>query len=916
MGTISPAFLKWVGENPIIGLYHLLQGVFDFVLSNGRQWKKAMAVKQPRTIKSGSESLDELLQGLRLGDNVVWQVDSLESYSHFARALVRQSISAGLKCVYIRFASHPPVLRPREGLTIFKVDPSPGFDYFSSTIHRVIDANGTRVCYFFDNLSDLVSKWATDELLANFFQVTCPYLFELDTVTYFALTRNRHAPAAVARIRDTTQILLDVYRVEGQTYLHPLKVWDRYSSQMFLPHLLSGKRLLPVFRSGEAATISASAHVEPVRSMTDSVAPWDSVYNRLLQHRSRRAQASASSGEVAALRRELTRMLFGSHPEFNKLADRYLTIEDLLKVRGRLIGSGRIGGKAAGMLVARKVLLEKSGGLEFSGVLEEHDSFFIGSDVFFTFLIDNNLFRLRLRLSTNSQISRDEFEKVERQFLAGSFQREIMDQFVAMLDYFGQAPIIVRSSSLLEDSYGNAFAGKYRSEFCANQGRPEERLAAFLRAVKLVYASALNPDALAYRRKRGLGYGDEQMAILVQRVSGTPYQSYFFPTVAGVAFSRNLYAWNDRIDPAKGMIRLVFGLGTRAVNRVGSDYPRMIAVSHPELRPETGAKIAKYSQKNVDLLDLQRNEFATRPLTEVLAKSDYPRLELLASTMVEGYLQDPVYRSLDAPPASLVLTFNNLIRKTPLIRTMDELLMKLEKAWKHPVDIEFTALFDQSGTVKINLLQCRPLRIPNSGDLLIEIPRRIARENILFESRRTLSAGIIENIRYVIYVDPAKYARSPSDSFKRSIGRVVGELNEKLGGAKEKIMAVGPGRWGSTNIDLGVNVSYADIDNVKVLVELSRVEGGHEPELSYGTHFFQDLIEAEMLYLPVFPEQPGSRFNQAFFTESPNSLGELLPELIDIGDYVRLIDVPAVCGEAYAQVIADPQTRNSICFVK
>ncbi len=286
-----------------------------------------------------------------------------------------------------------------------------------------------------------------------------------------------------------------------------------------------------------------------------------------------------------------------------------------------MIGSGRIGGKAAGMLVARKVLLQESEDRDFSHILEEHDSFFIGSDVFFTFLVNNNLFRLKSQLSRNSQISREEFEQVEQQFLDGQFPREIIEQFKDMLDYFGQAPIIVRSSSLLEDSFGNAFAGKYRSEFCANQGNPEKRLESFLRAVKLVYASALNPDALIYRKKRGLGEGDEQMAILVQRVSGMPYRKYFFPSLAGVAFSRNLYAWTNRIDPGKGMIRLVFGLGTRAVNRVGGDYPRMIAVSHPELRPEIGRQISKYSQKNIDLLDLEANEFATYPVREVLATS-------------------------------------------------------------------------------------------------------------------------------------------------------------------------------------------------------------------------------------------------------------------------------------------------------
>lgn len=224
-----------------------------------------------------------------------------------------------------------------------------------------------------------------------------------------------------------------------------------------------------------------------------------------------------------------------------------------------------------------------------------------------------------------------------------------------MLDYYGQAPIIVRSSSLLGDSFTNAFAGKYRSEFCANQGSPDDRLENFLRAVKLVYASALNPDALLYRQKGGLGEGDEQMAILVQRVSGMPYKEYFFPSLAGVAFSRNLYAWTDRIDPQRGMIRLVFGLGTRAVNRVGGDYPRMIAISHPQLSPQVGTKIAKYSQRKVDLLDLEANTFSIYPIGEVLDDGDYPNLHLMASSMADGYLQDSLSNFLEYQRRTLSL---------------------------------------------------------------------------------------------------------------------------------------------------------------------------------------------------------------------------------------------------------------------
>ena len=919
------------------------------------------------TIQSGIPSLDEVLQGLRLGDNVVWQVDDLADYIHFVRPFIDQAIADGRKCVYLRFAPHPPVLDERPEIEVIQLDPRPGFDYFSGEVHRVIEERGVEVFYVFDNLSALVEEWATDELLANFFQVTCPYLYELDTVTYFALTRGRHAHSAVARIRDTTQILVDTYHVEGQLYIHPLKVWDRYSPQMFLPHVVSGDSWQPVFHSGDAAAVSATAQRNPLRGTENAIAPWESVFRRLRQYRGIGSVSLHTDPEFTALKQELSRMLIGSHPEFNAIADRYLTLDDLLSIRDRLVGSGRIGGKAAGMLLARRILMTPEEGTanteqgrdgsvasvaersvapeagtvrpeapsfqagegwgeggssilsrlnsQLSASLEPHDSFYIGSDVFFTFLVNNDLFRLRLQLTRDSRFTREEFEEVERRFLAGTFPPAIMEQFRSLLDYFGQAPIIVRSSSLLEDSFGNAFAGKYRSEFCANQGGPDQRLEEFLRAVKLVYASALNPDALSYRRKRGLGDNDEQMAILVQRVSGMPYKGRFFPSVAGVAFSRNLYAWSDRIDPNKGMIRLVFGLGTRAVDRVGGDYPRMIAVSHPHLRPEVGQKIARYSQHQVDLLDLRANELITVPAAEVLADRDYPNLHMFVSVMSNDHLADPITNRVEGDARNLVLTFNNLIRRTNLVKTLDAMLVRLERAYGHPVDTEFTASVDAEGRVRINILQCRPLWLPGSTGP-VSIPASIPDERVLFRSTRMISGGVVRDIRYIVYIDPKWYDSITSHETKRTLGRIVGRINEHPLLAGGSTMMMGPGRWGSSNIDLGVNVGYADIDNTSVLVEIAREEAGHVPEVSYGTHFFQDLVEARIIYLPVYPDDSAADFNTEFFANAPSILPDLLPDANEFRNLVHVIDVPAASGGMCAHVVADPQARSAVCYLE
>jgi pyruvate, water dikinase len=313
---------------------------------------------------------------------------------------------------------------------------------------------------------------------------------------------------------------------------------------------------------------------------------------------------------------------------------------------------------------------------------------------------------------------------------------------------------------------------------------------------------------------------------------------------------------------------------------------------------------------------LEANELTTLRVRDVLANSDYPNLNLLASTMSDDFVQDSPYGALNTSPQNIILTFNNLIKNTNLVKLLDAILTLLENTWKQPVDIEFTAMIEKNRTVRINLLQCRPLRLPRAPDSMPAAPKNIDSQHILFKSTRLLSGGIVDNIKYIIYIDPEKYSAMASVSMKRSLGRVIGKLNEHLRSSEGKVMAIGPGRWGSTNVDLGVNVSYADLDNVSVLVEVGLTKSGSEPELSYGTHFFQDLVEAEIIYMPVFPDKRTAGFNKRFFTKSPNVLSELLPEYSDFEDVVYVIDVPAASNGAFAHVAADILTRQAVCYLK
>jgi len=359
----------------------------------------------------------------------------------------------------------------------------------------------------------------------------------------------------------------------------------------------------------------------------------------------------------------------------------------------------------------------------------------------------------------------------------------------------------------------------------------------------------------------------------------------------------------------------VFGLGTRAVERVGGDYPRMIALSHPLLRPELGIKIAKYSQKMVDLMDLETNEFASLPFSQLVAGANYANLFLLVSTLNNDQVEDPVSNYLEGPESDYVLTFNNLVVRTDFVKILNTMLQELERAYEHAVDTEFTAALDAEQNLKINLLQCRSLYLPGPAELGV-LPEKLGKKSILFRSNRMIGAGTVADVKFILYIAPQWYSAIKSYETKKALGRIVGKINRHPKIVKGKTMMMGPGRWGSSNIDLRINVGYADIDNASALVELAREEAGHSPEVSYGTHFFQDLVEAKIIFAPVYPDDPAADFNNAFFSEAPNYLTKILPEARDFKKIIKLINVPLQAKGKSAQLIASPGSRKVICFLK
>jgi hypothetical protein len=521
----------------------------------------------------------------------------------------------------------------------------------------------------------------------------------------------------------------------------------------------------------------------------------------------------------------------------------------------------------------------------------------VGSDVFYTYLVRNGCWPAR-RVQREQETFLDGAAEARERILRGTFPDFVLRRFATMLEYYGQAPIIVRSSSLLEDGFGNAFTGKYDSVFCANQGSPAARLEAFCTAVRTVYASAMSEEALHYRDHRGLLDRDEQMAILVQRVSGAVHGTLFFPQIAGVALSYNPWVWGPEIDADAGMVRLVFGLGTRAVDRSDDDYTRLVGLNAPLRRPETTEEeVRDHAQRRVDVLDLAAGGLASLPFEEVARRGPEIPVGLFATDRWNG------------PP---VLTFDRLLRETPFVGDVRAMLRALSNAYRYPVDVEFTANFLQDGRFCLNVVQCRPLQVKEGG-VRAPLPTGLADEAVLLASRGpVIGYSTSARLDRIVFVDPDVYLRL-SGHQRYEVARVVGRLTRLDPAGARRVMLVGPGRWGTTTVSLGVPVSFAEIQRVSAICEV--VKAGMEvvPDVSLGSHFFNDLVEAKMLYVALWPEREGYVLAEAFLRAARNRLADLLPDDAAMAHAIRVVDFPDE-GRAL-RLEADCVRQEAVCHL-
>lgn len=844
-------------------------------------------------IKSGIPEMDTALDNIRLGDNVVWRVSDLSEFKLFMEPYVKQAIEDNRNIIYFRFASHEPLLDESPHINRIVVPLSHRFETFTVDIHNEIEKAGRDAFYVFDCLSELQVAWATDLMMGNFFRVTCPFLFILDTVAFFPIIRGKHSVQAINKILDTTQLFFDVYSDKKNIYVRPEKVWNRNSDTMFLPHTYNPENgefrpILDGVKSSRFYQTLGLAQRSAEEQYSDS---WDKYFIRTKILREKGIDITKECSRMCNI-------MMTRDTKMREMVKKNFTPEDYFAVRDHMVGTGMIGGKSCGMLLARAIIRNKEP--DISEVLEPHDSFYVGSDMYYTYIVDNNLWDIRIKQRTADGYFALADEFADR-IMAGTFSSAMREQFIRIIEYYGQDPYIIRSSSILEDGFGNAFAGKYESVFCANRGSLKERLNEFEHAIKVVYASSMSLSALDYRKRRGLEERDEQMALLIQRVSGSYYGTYYMPCAAGVGYSYSPYRIMKDTDPTAGMLRLVMGLGTSAVDRTEGSYPRIVNLDMPEKSSySSSADKHKFSQGKAEVINMTKREL--EKLSYEMMEQDIPKylekILLEHDTEAESRL-----REMGRRREVKFISCKGLVANASLMDQMRRMLKCVQEEYKYPIDTEFTINISENGEYSIDLLQCRPLQVQKgkSGSV---VPDDVPEERILLESfGASMGISKTSTLDLIVYVDPIKYYELPYKE-KDLVAKLIGKINWHYRDMDKHMMLIVPGRVGTTSPELGVPTSFADISAYDIICETEESRAGYNPELSYGSHIFQDLVEAEILYTAIFHGEKTKHYSPEKLEGSRDLTDELeFPDVLE--GVVHVYDVSDRKCEVYNDVAGE-----------
>ena len=519
------------------------------------------------------------------------------------------------------------------------------------------------------------------------------------------------------------------------------------------------------------------------------------------------------------------------------------------------IGSGSMGGKGRGLafidaMIKRNYTLED---IENSKITIPR-TVVLCTDVFAEFMEKNNLYPVGLSDLPD--------EEILTRFLKASLPKKVLSDLFAFLDTV-KSPIAVRSSSLLEDSHYQPFAGIYSTYMVPYvEGSRTHRLMLLKEAIKAVYASVYYRDSKAYMTATKNVIDEEKMAVVLQEVCGTQHGDRYYPSFSGVARSLNYYPIGDE-KAEEGIANIAMGLGKYIVD--GGQTLRF-SPKHPNnvLQTSTIEMALKETQSYFNALDLKNTHFS--PQTDdgfnllKLSVKDAEKdgtLRYIASTY--DFHTQTLYPNI-TEPGRRVITFANILEHKvfPLAEILEKLLEISQREMGRPIEIEFAVNLDYSKAHNhtFYLLQIRP--IVDQKEMVDETIGDIPTDETILTSNSSLGHGIYNDIYDIVYVKPEHF--DSSNNVK--IAEEIGALNRWMTEANRPYVLVGPGRWGSSDHWLGIPVKWPQISNARIIVEAGQSDYRIDP--SQGTHFFQNLTSFGVAYLTINPYRNDGSYNLEF----------------------------------------------------
>jgi len=567
----------------------------------------------------------------------------------------------------------------------------------------------------------------------------------------------------------------------------------------------------------------------------------------------------------------LIRRLLSEQLPYVEIAKNYFSIQDLIEISKHRIGKGCIGGKSAGMLLARRIL-QGAEDEEIRSSATAKESFFIGADEYYSFLsINDRLDLLDFRYDNEDQYW-SRYPEIRESFKNTNFSKEIIESLERVVREFQGKPFIVRSSSLLEDGFNYSLSGLYESHVIANQGSVSEGLNKLLDAIRDIYAGTFDPRVLTYRLRNGLIDYPESMGILIQVITGNKQGNYLFPDISGVGASKSPFIWqgnSKNTSTDEGYIRVVCGLGTRAIKRSGYDFSQIVVLNDPDkIRTVFSIDDPIYSQEMIDVINLKNNQFESLDVTSIVNEK-YNLFPWMAQIYKDGSLQ-PVVRGMN--PDRYVINFNELIKKSSFTKLLRDILSILEKAYRRPVLIEFTILVNLSNgalpSFQVQIDKCRPVNISDrmKGQWTFE---EIDPNSKFLETDLYVQNGLLKNIDYVVWIDSHELAKFAGNNPHTAAG-LIRNLNKAM--ENQRFILMSNDRFGTSDMGGGLPVAYSDITNAQAIVEISDSQKGKNADPMVGSQFYQNLLEAGIFTISINLERKGCFFDQAFLETQLNQL--------------------------------------------